>query len=298
MNLDGLELTLTPRTAIDSYNLQINQSTLDILSLILEFKVATSWQISRFLTQKDQSKYLYLKLHRMWQAGLLESFKIFSGHQAAIPLYYLLAKKGLSILKQKGIYDPKYIKNYPPTKALLSSTFFKHEAQVIELASMEAKNKTKNLNLTFKGELGSGSHDWRSDKNIEVFTPDYTVLYTVGTDVMHIYSECERTLKSKEAMIHKLERYVLHLNPEHRRQSIVRLIFQTPNMEQSFWLNILSNKAHFLQTVNVMTTNLLCLEDHKQFLEPIYVSPNTVKLTKEGRLGVDTSSRIKLLPFL
>jgi len=298
MYVNTSEVALAPRTDVESYNVQMNQATLDILSIVFEFKVATSWQITRFLTQKDQSKYLYRKLHRMWQAGLLESFKVYSGSRFGMPVYYMASKKGLQALEEQGKYALWHIQNYPEAKALLSWGSFKHEAEVVELASMEVKNKSQNFNITFKGEFRSGSYDFRSDKNIEIFTPDYTVFYSIGGREFCIYSEFERTPKAKEAMVRKIERYARHLNREQREHSTLRFIFETSGMEQSFWMNILNNQPDLLQKLKIVTTNIQLLRGCEEFLEPVYASESTIRLTKQGRLSVDTSGRIKLFPFL
>ena len=121
MSFQTLRVKLTPRVGNKPYNVQLNQATLEILSLIFEFKIATIGQIAKFLTQKDQSKYLYVKLHRMWQAELLESFKVSSGSYIGMPTYYMLSKQGLVILINKGIYDKAQIRSYPRIKALFSS---------------------------------------------------------------------------------------------------------------------------------------------------------------------------------
>ncbi len=296
--MNTIDVALTPRTNVQTYPIQINETTMDILSLVFEFKVATAWQITRFLKQRDRVKYFYLKLHRMWQAGLLESFKVYTGVRAGMPVYYMLSKQGLNILKEEGTHDPTRLKNYPQAKTLLSWGLFKHEAQVVELASMEIKNKSQNLSIAFKGEMNSVARDLRSDKNIEVLTPDYTAFYSALGVQECIYSEFERTIKSKGAMLRKIERYTQFLNLEQREHSTIRLIFQTPNMEESFWLNILMGGATFLQKIRVVSTNLSLLETYEQFLEPIYASEKTIKLVRQGRVTIDMSQRVKLFSFL
>jgi len=298
MSLNTLDVSLTPRKDAKTYNVQINQSTLEILSLIFEFKIATVWQISRFLHQQDRLKYDYLKLRRLWQAGFLESFMIFTGSRAGMPVYYMLSKQGLTALNEYGHYDQTRLENYPEAKKLLSWNLFRHEAEVVELASLEAKNKTEKLKIIFKGETDSLAREFRSDKNIEVLTPDYTVIYTAFNVTERVYSEYERTSKSLGAMIRKIERYLQFLNPDENVHTTLRFIFQTPQMEQSFWLRLLMNKASFLQKLRIFTTNLTLLESFEQFLEPIYVSEQTVKLEKQGRLIADLSKRIKLFSFL
>ena len=49
---------------------------------------------------------------------------------------------------------------------------------MVEFASMEAKNQTKDLKINFKGEITSQGTDFMDDKVIEALTPDYTVFYT------------------------------------------------------------------------------------------------------------------------
>lgn len=298
MYLNILEVTLTPRATADSYNLQLNQAALDILALIFEFKVVTAWQMARFLTQKDQSKYVYLKLRRMWQAGFLESFKVYAGSRAGMPVYYMLSKPGLRVLSEHGRYGPEVIRNYPQAKTLFSLNIFRHEAQVVELASQEVKNGSTNFDISFMGELGSLVRDTRSDKSIEVFTPDYTAFYRVGGKKECIYTEFERTNKSIMAMSRKLERYIRYLDPEARVRTTLRFIFQTPNMEHAFWENLCLNQPRFLKDLRLLTTNLTLLPSHEHFLEPIYASDDTVTLQRQGRIVVDLSQRIKLFSFL
>lgn len=298
MYLNTLDVQLTPRTDTKTYNIQINESVLNILSLIFEFKLATSWQISRLLIHKDQNTYIYLKLRRMWQAHLLESFKTYSGSLAGIPVYYMLSKKGLQILQEQGKYNTNQIRNYPKAKTLLAWGLFKHEAQVVELASMEAKNNSEHLSITFKGEDSSQKRELLSDKNVEAFTPDYFVCYTYDQATHFVYSEFERTNKSKEAMLKKIERYYSYLSYEQRKQITLRIIFQTQAMEASFWLNLLLNKPGLLQNLNILTTNLMLIEDYQSFIKPLYATSNTIRLNKEARLKVDIPQRAKLFSFL
>src|SRR3989338_7242487 len=197
MFLNTLQVVLKQRQEdANIYHLRITPAILDILFLIFEFKIATSWHISRFLVQKDQDKYIYFKLRKMWEVGLLESFKVYAGTTWGMPVYYMLSKDALDLLKEQGKYDPTMLKNYPKAKTLLSWGLFMHEAEVVELASMEAKNNSESLKITFSGEMNSGGYEFRSDKNIEVFPPDYTATYSIRTKVVPIYTEYERTLKS------------------------------------------------------------------------------------------------------
>ena len=298
MYINTLEVTLTKRTSADVCNVNVNQGTLAVLSLVFEFKILTAWQLARFLDQRDESKSLYLKLRNMWKAQLLESFKAHSGDRPGMPVYYMLSKKGIVILAEQGVYDKQHLSNYPEATTLLSSGLFKHEAYVVELASMEAKHTSEKISITFKGELASASHDQRSDKNIEVFTPDYTATYSISGQSRPVYTEFERTPKSKDAMNRKLERYLRYLSREQRMGSTLRFIFQTPSMEQSFWLNIFENNPSVLQRLNLVTTNVSLLQSYEQFFEAVYSSERTIKLTKPGRLAVDLSTRSKLFPFL
>src|SRR5579862_8022161 len=105
MYLHSLEIKLNVRAVIKPYNVKLNPATLEMLAFLFEFKLASSWQVTRFLKQKDNSRYVYTKLRRMWQAGLLESFKIFSASTVGAPLYYILSKQGLLVLKQQGKYE-------------------------------------------------------------------------------------------------------------------------------------------------------------------------------------------------
>jgi len=195
-------------------------------------------------------------------------------------------------------YSNPELGRYPSPKTLFSSHLFKHESQVVEMASKEAQNKTKDLDIKFKGELSSQGQDFKSDKTIEALTPDYTVYYTHQSQSRCVYSELERTAKSKTAQIKKVERYLDFLSFEQRQTVTLRLIFQTAGMEQSFWLNALTNLPR-LHNIRVVTTNIALLHTPDQFLKAIYSSEQTVKLGRfGGRLSVDSSKRVKLFEFL
>lgn len=295
MYLNTLDVKLSPRKDTLSYNLEINNSTLEILILILEFRLASNCHISRFLSQKDRSRYIYTKLRRMWQARLLESFKVLSGSSTS--LFYMLSKKGLKLLSEHGQYEAGYLKNYPAPKTLLSWGLFKHEAQIVELASLESLNKSANLGISFKGEESSQSQDFRDNIRIELLTPDYTVTYKINQTEHKVYTEFERTRKSNEALLNKIQRYLDFIATQDAQKYILRLMFQTPSMERSFWLNIFMNRPTLLK-LNIVTTNLELILGARQFLEPIYASESTVKLNKDGQLKADISQRIKLFDFL
>ena len=292
------EVTVTPRVNVEPYNVQMNDSSLAVLKLLFEFKIAAAWHITRFFEQHDTSKYLYRKLHRMWLAGYLESFKIYTGSRAGLPVYYMLSKSGLKTLADKGHYDKILLKNYPVAKSLLSSISFKHEAQVVELASLEALNRMPNLNIVFKGETDSVNRTYRSDKNIEVLTPDYTVFYSVGNHTERVYTEFERTNKTHNAMIRKIERYINFLSPDNFKHTTLRIVFQTPGMETAFWLNLFLEKPHFVRQLRILTTHLSLLKSRESFFEPVYVAEDTMTLERQGRVFAKVLSRIKLFSFL
>lgn len=293
-----MEVSVTQRTERKSYNVQMNQSLLDILSLIFEFKISAAWHIARFISQKDQSKYLALKLRRMWQGGLLESLQIYAGTRLGMPVYYMLSKQGLKTLAEQAHYDKIRIKNYPTPTSFISSNLFKHDAQIVELASLEAMNRTDTLHITFTGETGAMTRENRSDKNIEVLTPDYIVDYVLSGIKERVYSEFERTNKSASAMIRKIERYRRYFWPGEEKQKTLRLIFQTQNMEEAFWLNILTNKPSLLQRLRVVTTNVPLLEKPEKFLEAVYAVENTVTFKRDGRLKAEVKGRVKMFAFL
>ncbi len=263
----------------------MNESAIDILSLLYEFKIATGKQLTRFLEQRDDSKYLYLKLRRMWRAGLLDSFRVYTGASFGIPVYYVLTESGLEALASAKRYSISEVEQYPKLGSLISSSTFKHEAAIVELASLEAKNHSEQLAISFQGEFRSAARDVRSFRDIEIFTPDFTARYSFGTDHRTVYTEFERTPKSKDVMLAKLKRYVHHLDFEEREQTIVRFLFQTPVMEHRFWKIVLKDDPKLYTRLRVMTSNASLISAHQQFLEPIYMS-------------MDLSKRVKLIPFL
>jgi hypothetical protein len=208
-----LTLTLTPRTEADTYAPDINEATITILSLIFEFKLASAVHIARFLGEEKVSRYLYTKLRRLWQGGLLESLDLHAGTRLGMPRYYMLGKEGLKVLAQHFHWDKIQIKTYPTVASLISSGLFPHEAGIVELASLEAQNDSPTLKITFTGEINSLAREVRSDKRIEVLTPDYTVSYTVNNTKETVYTEFERTNKANALMLRKIERYVNHFGP-------------------------------------------------------------------------------------
>lgn len=295
MFIPKIEITVAPRKDAKPYALDINKNTLDILFLVFEFKIAAAPHIARFLHQPEQSKYLYLKLRRMWQAGLLESLQISVGsRQRGMPVYYMLSKDGLAVLGERLHLSSVHLKNYPTVASFIASGLFKHEAEIVELASLEAKNHSKNLAISFVGEAASLAREVRSDKRIEVLTPDYVVTYEMNDAAHRIYTEYERTNKSPVGMLKKIERYVRHLNSEETEHATLRIIFDSENMEASFWLNILLNKPRLLRGLRIVTTNTTLTQTPEQFFESIYATKNTVDLKRDGRVTADLSERVRL----
>jgi hypothetical protein len=296
MLFNSFSFQQTPRPDSSSgkpYNLQLNHSALDILGWVFEFKLVGSWHISRFIRHKDQNRYIYLKLRRMWQAGLLESFKMGTGF-----VYYFLSKKGLAVLEENNIYHPKQLSKYPKASTLLSTGYFPHESQIVELASMEAMNTTEELGIGFRGEATSQGRNFRSNYTIEAFTPDYTVYYTFN-DIHHpVYTEFERTPKSKDAMDKKIDRYLYYLDIDHRKGKTLRFIFQTLAMEESFWLHMFLDDYQTLQRLRIVSTNMSQLKEHNQFLEPIYTTIDSFQINKPNRVEMDLRRREKLFEFL
>jgi Replication-relaxation len=292
MSVNTFDVKLNRRIGANP-NVEITKSTLEILRLILEFKLASACHIARFLNGQDQSRYIYRKLRLMWQAGLLESFKVFPGSIAGAVIYYMLSKQGLKLLAKQKSDGRAKLEKYPEPQTIMDWGLFKHEAQIVELASMESKNKSASLTLNFSGEQGSRSTDYKAGKTIEAISPDYIVTYKTPQNRQKIYTEFERTRKSNEAMLDKIQRYFDFLPPEDYQKSILRLIFQKPAMERNFWLNIFKFRAGLLR-LKIMTTNLDLITGHKNFLEPIYASEDTVELIRGNNLKAIIPQRIKL----
>lgn len=289
-----LNLILTPRSDKDVYAPDLNEATLNILSLIFEFKLATAIHIARFLGQKDVNRYLYTKLRRLWQGGLLESLQLYQGTRLGMPLYYMLSKEGLSIVAKHHHYDKAYLKTYPSPNALIASGLFQHEAEIVELASLESLASTGKIKITFVGEVGSLIREARSDKRIEVLTPDYTVFYTTEGIAETVYTEFERSNKSIGAMMRKIERYDRNLEPNEREHTTLRLIFENERMERSFWLHLLLERSHLARNLRIVTTNLALLQTTEQFLEEIYATEDSIKLKRDGRVMAEVEKRERL----
>lgn len=291
-------ITISPRTKSNAYNVRLNQTTFDILSSIFEFKLLIIPQLVRLVTPKRNTAYLYRKLHQMWSAGLVEAYKVQASTSFGTPIYYGLGKRGLALLEQHGKYSPVEIAKYPQTKSLLRLDTFAHDIQVAELASMEMLNATPEFNIALKGETSSLAYDWMSDSNVEVFTPDYTAIYAKEDHRTTVYTEFERTPKSKEALFRKIKRYLLHLEHGERKNIVIRFIFQTPSMERNFWLTMILDSPSLLRSLPLVTTNLTCIADHAGLLAPIYATHESVQLVRRGKVDVDLSRRVKLLPWI
>ena len=293
-----LNLILTPRSDEDSYTPDLNEATLAILSLIFEFKIASTVHIARLTGHKDTGRYLYTKLRRLWQGGLLESLQLYQGTRIGMPTYYMLSKMGLRVVGDYKHYDKLYLKTYPTPASFISSGLFQHEAEIVELASLEAQASSPELTISFLGEMGSQSREVRSDRRIEVLTPDYTVFYARNGIQETIYTEFERTNKSTGAMMRKIERYERNLEQGEREHTTLRLIFDNERMEKAFWLNILLNKPQLTRNLRIVTTNLALVHTSEQFLELIYVGEESIKLKRDGRLVVEMMGRVKVFPFV
>ncbi len=289
-----LNLILTPRSEKDIYAPDLNEATLNILSLVFEFKLATAIHIARFLGQKDVNRYLYTKLRRLWQGGLLESLQLYQGTRLGMPLYYMLSKEGLSVVAKYHHYDKTYLKTYPSPNTLISSGLFHHEAEIVELASLESLATTDKTKITFVGEVGSLIREARSDKRIEVLTPDYTVFYTTNDVTETVYTEFERSNKSIGAMMRKIERYDRNLEPNEREYTTLRLIFDNERMERSFWLHLLLERSHLARNLRIVTTNLALVQTTEQFLKEIYAKEDEIALKRDGRVIAEVKERRKL----
>lgn len=286
-----LNLILTPRSDKDVYSPDLNEATLTILSLIFELKLATAIHIARFLGQKEVNRYLYMKLRRLWQGGLLESLQLYQGTRLGMPLYYMLSKEGLNVIAKHHHYDKSFLKTHSSPTAFIASGLFHHEAEVVELASLEALAASDKTKIAFVGEVGSLIREVRSDKRIEVLTPDYTVFYTADGVTETVYTEFERSNKSIGAMMRKIERYDRNLEPGERQHTTLRLIFDNERMERSFWLHLLLEKSHLARNLRITTTNIALVQTTEQFLEAVYATEESIELKRDGRITTKVQER-------
>ncbi len=306
----NFKLLPTERKKTDSfYHIQYNESTIKILSLIFEWKIATNTHIARFFGKQDRDKHIYAKLRRMWQGGLLESFKVFEGSHIAMPMYYTLSKQGLKVLQEegRGLYNKQLVRKYPDKDTYLSLIFFKHECMIVELASLESQAANERLAIKFRGEVQSSAHDRRYDSNrdynIEVFTPDYSVQYKIDGHVLPImFTEYERTPKSKANILRKLERYFLYFCWDERKDYILRIIFETEAMERSFWKITLiahdtNSSGSSVRNLRIITTNLSLISAGEDFLTEIYATRESLTYNRETR-KLEVAERIKMFRSL
>jgi len=299
--------TLSPRTELSQYHLLFNDSTIKILKLLYEFKLATGWQLCRFMLQQDKNSYIYKKVNLMWQTGLLDSFKVYvHAGRFGNPLYYTLSKQGLDALHEFAHYEPGWLKGYPKPAEMLSLPNFPHEARIVELASQESINqpKDKRFTIDFFGEMMSKGRDYINDKIVEAFSPDYTVIYTFtksGQEI-RLHTEYERTRKSYRAILDKLNRYHNYFsypnNKDDKKEFVIRFIFQTPGMERGFWLNLILN-APSRSSMKIITTNLALITGSKDFTQTIYANYQAINLVKNPKLNVviPYAKRLRLVEF-
>jgi hypothetical protein len=239
-----------------------------------------------------------MKLRRLWQGGLLESLQLYQGTRLGMPLYYMLSKAGLKIVGEHRHYDKAFLKTYPSPVSFISSGLFQHEAEIVELASLESLVADNSLKITFLGEMSSLTREVRSDKRIEVLTPDYTVFYIVGDQSEQIFTEFERTNKSNTAMLRKIERYDRNLESGKREHITLRIIFDNERMEKAFWLTIFLDRPRLAQHLRIFTTNLALVQTSEQFFKPVYANERAIKLKRDGRLVADIPERVKMFSFL
>lgn len=297
MYLNTLEVKLNQRKSEATKLVEINPKTLSLLKLIFEFKIVTATHMSRFMSGVEESKYLYKKLRQIWLTGILESFNIYSGNRISPTVYYMLSKKGINALIEYNKISKKQSKYYPVAKDLMSTGQFKHEAQIVELASWESKLNRGELNLNFSGELSSQNLSVKDDKTVEALSPDYVVLYERGQNKNLVFTEFERTKKSFQAMQSKIAKYISFFFDKEISQITIRMIFQTPQMEKSFWINTILNQPNALR-LNILTTNLELIKNENDFLKGIYANESSANLTKNSKLNIEIINRVKLFNFL
>ena len=287
------DYTITPRTEISYYHLVINDSTVKILKLLYDFRLATGWQLCRFMLQQDKNSYIYKKVNLMWQTGLVDSFKVYvHAGRFGNPLYYTLSKQGLQALMEFAHYEPSWLKGYPKPEDMLALPSFPHEAQIVELASLESMNqpKDKRFTIEFYGEMMSKGRDYINDKLVEGFSPDYMVIYAKEGKEFKFYTEYERTRKSYKAILQKLNRYRYYFSyPNDKQDFTIRFIFQTPGMEQGFWLNLILNGHSFIN-MNIISTNMSLITGHQDFTRNFYAKYETIDLVKNPKLNVIISN--------
>lgn len=271
---------------------------LEILSYIFEFKLATACHLSRFVRHMEYDEHLAAALSVMWRGGYLVRTMAQAGNPVRRHAFYLLARDGLAELRDAGLHPMEHLERYPRAEPFLASANLRHEVAITELSSMESLIAEPGLSLDFSGELSSLGHERKSGYAVEVFTPDYVVRYAAGNKEYPVYTEYERTRKSPEVLVKKMEHYAYRLQRDERGAAVVRCIFETADMEGVFWSALLARMPQLLGQLRVMTTNLGLIEESRDFLMPIYASGTNVRLGDDRRAHIDPAARAKLFPFL
>lgn len=123
-----------------------------------------------------------------------------------------------------------------------------------------------------------------------MFTPDYVVEYRIdGNLKATAFTEYERTPKSKEGLIKKVERYLFHIMWEDRPKYMLRFIFETEAMERAFWKTIIHAYNLF-----IVTTNLSLINTWQNFQEAIYATRQKVRLWNQDSVKLEIRDRMRI----
>lgn len=265
-------------------NFVITDYDLKLLKLVNEFRLATTYQLSRFVKQKESNIYLYRRLKTLWLNKVFERFKVYQGSLAGMPYYYVLGSAGINLLKQLPDYDNDKIKGHKHSTRIINWQNFMHNSMLTEIASHEAMlNSQDSVKVMFKGELGSIVYDEDHPKRFELIAPDFMSLYVSGKHGFVIYSEFERTYKANAKKKKKIKNYQDYLEGREGKH-YVRFIFPTEKMELGYWTHLLKNEPSLIKSLNLVSTNLETIQNGESFADKIYmkVDPKDLAIRSLG----------------
>lgn len=275
---------------------RLNESVVQILKLINDFKLLQNMHIARFVSGREKDANLARKLRTLWLDGMVERFKVYSGSIAEMKYYYILSKKGADFLRELGKYEDTRIQSKKFSKGKeINWNLFGHDSWVADLASFESLLRSDELEIDFLGELACVEYEEVAGKVKEALSPDYLTIFTHRGDEYHVYTEFERTHKSHEKKLRKLNAYANFFG-KHGLTDTIRFVFLNEKMEFNFWASLMKKNPAVLVGLNIYSTNLERIQEVEDLKEPVYIRVNESNMPLERVGAVRRVSRDKYNP--
>ena len=295
---NSIDIKLEKRPEVISKTIKPTQQNLRILYFIFDFHTLTATQLARFTQKKiEPTRQLYRILRKMWLADIVDRIPILLEYNSNPEKFYCISKNGINYLIEHLTKEYQHIKvsQIKHSRSYIRMTFMKHVYGVAEIASLEklAMNFQKNIEIKFMGSLTTKEHRTLNKKRVEVISPDFFSQYKTENKIIQIFTEYERSIKSKQYKIKKIEHYYEFLKKKNFTQTL-RFVFPTHTLEKNFWTYFIRVKPEYFNYINTISTNLEILKEPKNFFENIYlkVHRDTIFLRKQGGYETIDSSKI------